>query len=156
MMHAAQIATFGPPNVIRVVELPKPTPGHGQLVIHTRAAGVGPWDALIRTDTSITTPQLPLILGSDLAGVVDAVGPGVDTFEPGDEVFGVTNDRFVGAYAEYALADANTVARKPRTLDFLQAASAPVVAVTAHQALFEYARLKAGQTVLVHGAAGNV
>jgi NADPH:quinone reductase-like Zn-dependent oxidoreductase len=99
---------------------------------------------------------LPLTLGSDLAGEVAALGPGVSGMAAGDRVFGVTNPRFVGAYAEYAIASAGMLARKPRSLTYVEAASVPVIAVTAWQALFEHARLVAGQTVVIHGAAGNV
>jgi NADPH:quinone reductase-like Zn-dependent oxidoreductase len=99
---------------------------------------------------------LPITLGSDLSGVVEAAGPGVTSFARGDRVYGVTNADFVGAYAEFCLARANMVARKPESLSFSQAASAPVVAVTAWQMLFEYAKAASGQTVLVHGAGGSV
>jgi NADPH:quinone reductase-like Zn-dependent oxidoreductase len=102
-------------------------------------------------------PQpLPLTLGSDLSGEIVAVGPGASDLRIGDQVYGVTNPRFIGAYAEYALASAPMVARKPTSLTYIEAASVPVVAVTAWQALFDQARLKAGQTVVIHGAAGSV
>jgi NADPH:quinone reductase-like Zn-dependent oxidoreductase len=101
-------------------------------------------------------PSLPIILGSDLAGFVDSVGAGVVQFKPGDEVFGVTNKQFCGGYAEYAVASVQMVAERPRSLSFVEAASVPVVAVTAYQMLFDYAQMKAGQAVLIHGAAGNV
>jgi NADPH:quinone reductase-like Zn-dependent oxidoreductase len=91
-----------------------------------------------------------------LAGVVDSVGIGVNQFKPGDEVFGVTNKQFCGAYAEHAVASAQMVSAKPRSLSFVEAAAVPVVAVTAYQMLFDYAQLKSGQAVLIHGAAGNV
>jgi NADPH:quinone reductase-like Zn-dependent oxidoreductase len=120
------------------------------------AAGVGPWDALIREGKSKVSPQPPLTLGSDLSGFVEAVGSGVNQFNRGDEVYGVTNPQFVGAQAEYAVAAAAMIAPKPRRLNHLQAASVPVVAVTAWQMLFEHARLERGQSVMVLGAAGNV
>ena len=85
-----------------------------------------------------------------------AVGPGVSDLCVGDQVYGVTNPQFIGAYAEYALASAAMVSRKPTSLTYIEAASVPVIAVTAWQALFDQAQLKAGQTVLIHGAAGNV
>jgi NADPH:quinone reductase-like Zn-dependent oxidoreductase len=88
-------------------------------------------------------------LGADLSGVVVEVGDGVEDLEPGDAVFGVTNDRFVGAYAEFALADAPRLARKPGGLGFIQAGGMPVVAVTARSMLLEYGRLQSGQCVLV-------
>jgi NADPH:quinone reductase-like Zn-dependent oxidoreductase len=84
------------------------------------------------------------------------VGTGVIQFKPGYEVFGAKNKQFCGAYAEYAAPSAPMVAAKPRSLSFVEAASVPVVAVTAYQMLFDYALLTAGQAVLIHGAAGNV
>jgi NADPH:quinone reductase-like Zn-dependent oxidoreductase len=155
-MKAGRIHHFGPPDAIVIDEIPCPTPQEGELVVRTAAAGVGPWDALIREKKSAVDLPLPIILGSDLAGVVDSVGTGVSEFKPGDKVFGVTNKQFCGAYAEYAVASAQMVAAGPRFLSFAEAASVPVVAVTAYQMLFEYAQMKAGQAVLIHGAAGNV
>jgi NADPH:quinone reductase-like Zn-dependent oxidoreductase len=100
-------------------------------------------------------PQpLPLTLGSDLSGEVVAVESG--DLGVGDQVYGVTNPQFLGAYAEYALASAAMVSKKPTSLTHIEAASVPVIAVTAWQALFDQAQLKAGQTVVIHGAAGNV
>ena len=155
-MKAGRIHSFGPPSVIVIDEIPRAAPKEGELVVRVAAAGVGPWDALIREGKSVVQPSLPLILGSDLAGFVDSVGAGVVQFKPGDEVFGVTNKQFCGGYAEYAVASAQMVAARPRSLSFVEAASVPVVAVTAYQMLFDYAQLRAGQAVLIHGAAGNV
>lgn len=155
-MKAGRIHHFGPPNAIVIDEIPRPNPQEGELVLRVAAAGVAPWDALIREGKSVVQVSLPIILGSDLAGIVDSVGAGVTQFKPGDEVFGVTNKQFVGAYAEYAAASAEMVASRPRSLSFVEAASVPVVAVTAYQMLFDYAQMKAGQAVLIHGAAGNV
>ena len=155
-MKAGRIHYFGPPNAIVIDEIPCPRPREGELVVRVAAAGVGPWDALLREGKSVVQPSLPIILGSDLAGIVDSVGTGVIQFKPGDEVFGVTNKQFCGAYAEYAAASAQMVAARPRSLSFVEAASVPVVAVTAYQMLFDYAQMKAGQSVLIHGAAGNV
>jgi NADPH:quinone reductase-like Zn-dependent oxidoreductase len=155
-MKAARIHRFGPPAVIVVDDLPRPTPGVDQVSVCVASAGVGPWDALIRENKSAVNAPLPLILGSDLSGVVEAVGPGVTQFQPGDEIYGVTNPQFIGAYAELALASANMIARKPALLSFREAASAPVVAVTAWQMLFDYAKASSGQSVLILGAGGNV
>jgi NADPH:quinone reductase-like Zn-dependent oxidoreductase len=99
---------------------------------------------------------LPLILGSDFSGVVEDVGPGVSGLHPGDDVFGVTNPRFTGAYAEYAVAEAVMIAGKPRRLSYVEAASVPVVASTAWQMVFDYGQVDGAKRVLVHGAAGNV
>ncbi len=155
-MKAGRVHHFGPPNAIVIDEIPRRIPGKDELIVRVAAAGVGPWDALIREGKSVVQPSLPIILGADLAGIVDSVGTGVIQFKPGDEVFGVTNKQFCGGYTEYAVASAQMVAARPRSLSFVEAASVPVVAVTAYQMLFDYAQMKAGQAVLIHGAAGNV
>jgi NADPH:quinone reductase-like Zn-dependent oxidoreductase len=155
-MKAERVLQFGPPNVISNDDLPWPTPAAGQLLVRVEAAGVGPWDALVREGKSGLHQPLPLILGSELSGIVEAIGAEVSGFKIGDEVYGATNEQFTGAYAQYALAAARMIAQKPKTLNFIEAASAPVVAVTAWQMLFDYAHVAAGQTVLIHGAAGNV
>jgi NADPH:quinone reductase-like Zn-dependent oxidoreductase len=147
---------FGPPAAITIDDLPRPKPSSGELLVHVHAAGVGPWDALVREGKSGLKQSLPLILGSELSGIVEAVGDEVADFKPGDEVYGATNQMFTGAYVEYALASARMVARKPKKLTHIEAASSPIGAVTAWQMLFEYAQAAAGQTVLIHGAAGNV
>jgi NADPH:quinone reductase-like Zn-dependent oxidoreductase len=154
-MKVARILQFGPPNVITNDDLPRPEPAAGQLLVRVKAAGVGNWDSLIR-EGKIEVQALPIILGSELSGNVEAIGAQVSGFKPGDEVYGATNEQFTGAYAEYALASARRMAQKPKTLNFIEAASAPVVTVTAWQMLFEYAQVTAGQTVLILGAAGNV
>lgn len=155
-MKAARVLQFGPPSVITNDDLPKPVPGPRQLLVHVKAAGVGHWDALVREGKSALHQPLPLILGSELSGTVDDIGAEVSGFRPGDEVYGATNDQFTGAYAEFALPSARMMAQKPKSLDFVEAASVPVVAITAWQMLFEYGHVTAGQTVLIHGAAGNV
>lgn len=155
-MMAWRVNAFGPPTAISFETVPRPDPGPGEVLVRVHAAGVGPWDGWIRAGRSALPQPLPLTLGSDLSGVIVAVGPQVTGFMPGDEVFGVTNPRFVGAYAEYAVASAAMLAGKPRSLSHVEAASVPVIAVTAWQGLFEEARLQPGQTVLIHGAAGNV
>lgn len=154
-MKAARILRFGPPNVITNDEVPQPQPAAGQVLVRVKAAGVGNWDALIR-EGKIKLEPLPLILGAELSGIVEAIGPEVSGFKPGDEVYGATNEQFSGAYAEYALASAGMISHKPKSLNFVEAASAPIVTVTAWQMLFEYAQVNAGQTVLILGAAGNV
>jgi NADPH:quinone reductase-like Zn-dependent oxidoreductase len=155
-MKAVRIHRFGSPEVICLEDLPRPEPGEGEILVQVSAAGVGPWDAIIRSGGSALAQPLPLTLGSDLSGVVDSLGPGVAGLSIGDEVFGVTNERFTGAYAEYAVAKATMVALKPTTLNHVHAASVPVVALTAGQMLFDHAQISPGQSVLVHGAAGNV
>jgi NADPH:quinone reductase-like Zn-dependent oxidoreductase len=136
--------------------VPRPAPGPGEVLVKVDAAGVGPWDGWIRAGKSAFPQPLPLTLGSDLSGEIVAAGSGVSGLHVGDQVYGVTNPRFVGAYAEYAMASAEMVSNKPASLSHVEAASVPVVAVTAWQALFDHAQLKAGQTVVIHGAAGSV
>ena len=121
-----------------------------------KAAGVGPWDRLVREGRSGLGQALPLTLGSDVSGTVAALGAGVGAFALGDAVYSTTNDRFVGGYAEYALVEAGKIVPKPAALDDVTAAGLPVVAVTAWQMLFEYARIEPGQAILVRGAAGTV
>ncbi len=154
-MKVARILRFGPPNVITNDDVPRPQPTAGQLLVRVKAAGVGNWDTLIR-EGKIELQPLPLILGAELSGIVEAIGPQVSGFKLGDEVYGATNEQFSGAYAEYALASARMISHKPKSLNFVEAASAPVVSITAWQMLFDYAQVTAGQTVLILGAAGNV
>jgi NADPH:quinone reductase-like Zn-dependent oxidoreductase len=155
-MMAWRVHEFGSPDVMKFEDVSRPDPGSGEVLVKIEAAGVGPWDAWIRAGKSALPQPLPLTLGSDFSGEIVAVGPGVLDLRAGDAVFGVTNPRFIGAYAEYAVASAAMVAKKPHSLSSMQAASVPVIAVTAWQALFDYAHLEAGQTVVIHGAAGNV
>src|SRR6476620_11793019 len=156
LMMAWRVHEFGPPNIMIFEQVRRPIPGIGEVLIKVRAAGVGPWDGWIRAGKSALPQPLPLTPGSDLAGEVVAVGPGVSQPRVGEQIYGVTNPQFVGAYAEYAVASARMVSTKPTSLSFIEAAAVPVVAVTARQALFDHAQLKAGQTVVIHGAAGSV
>ena len=155
-MKAWRVHEFGSPEKMMFETIPRPVPAAGEVLVKVHAAGVGPWDAWIRAGKSALPQPLPLTLGSDLAGEVAALGSGVSDIAIGDQVFGVTNSQFLGAYAEYALASAAMLSKKPRSLSYIEAASVPVIAVTAWQGLFDYAHLEAGQTVVVHGAAGNV
>jgi len=139
-MRAIRIHEFGGIDTMRLDELPRPVPGAGEILVAVKAAGVGPWDRLVGEGGSALGHKLPLILGSDVSGTVAALGAGVGGFALGDAVYGATNDQFVGGYAEYALVEAGKVARKPAALDYVTAAGFPVVAVTAWQMLFEYAR----------------
>jgi NADPH:quinone reductase-like Zn-dependent oxidoreductase len=155
-MSAWRVHEFGPPDAMTFESVPVPAPGPGEVLVKVRAAGVGPWDGWIRAGRSALPQPLPLTLGSDLSGDIEVVGPDVSDLRVGEQVYGVTNPRFIGAYAEYALASAAMIARKPTSLTYIEAASVPVIAVTAWQGLFDQAQLQAGQTVVIHGAAGNV
>lgn len=153
-MKAARVHEFGGIDAIVLDDVAIPIPGNNQLVVEVKAAGVGNWDALARSG-KIPQP-LPLTLGAEVSGIVETVGNGAYGFAPGDRVFGLTNQLFTGGYAQRAAVQADSVAAMPHTLSFIEAASVPVVAVTAHKMLFEHGHVKAGQAVLVHGGAGNV
>jgi len=155
-MIAVRVHRYGGPDRLVLEEIPRPAAAENQALIRVCAAGVGPWDALVRTGTSGEPQSLPLTPGSDIAGVVEEVGDGPSPLRRGDAIFGVTNRSFTGGYAQYAVADLDSIAPKPASLSFVQAAGVPVVAVTAWQMLFDCAQLSAGQTALVYGAAGNV
>jgi NADPH:quinone reductase-like Zn-dependent oxidoreductase len=141
-MKAALVSTFGGYDQITLADLPTPTPGPGQVLVRVAAAGVGPWDGWILAGKSALPQPLPLTLGADFAGEVVALGAEVAGFSVGDKVYGVVNPRFTGAWADYAVAEAGMIARAPNRLSAVEAASAPIVAATARQALFTEAGLK--------------
>uniref|UniRef100_UPI0035CA69FE NADP-dependent oxidoreductase n=1 Tax=uncultured Sphingomonas sp. TaxID=158754 RepID=UPI0035CA69FE len=155
-MLAMSVRTFGGPEVIVAERIAIRTPRAGEVLVDVAAAGVGPWDAWIRSGRSVLPQPLPLTLGADVAGRVAAVGDGVRGLDLGMPVYGTTNSRFTDGYAEFAICQAAMIAPKPARLSFIEAASVPVVAVTAWQMLFDHGHLDAGQSVLIHGAAGNV
>lgn len=155
-MKAARVHQPGPPDVIVVESIDVPEPREQEVLVRVRAAGVGPWDALVRTGNSGLPQTYPLILGSEISGIVEKVGPDTADFVAGDEIFGATNPSFINGYAEYTIAEARMVTRRPTNLSHLEAAALPVVGVTAWQMLFDHANASAGQTVIVHGGAGNV
>lgn len=155
-MQAIRVHQFGGVDALVAEDVPRPVPGDGEVLVRVKAAGVGPWDAWIRSGRSELPQPLPLTLGSDVAGIVESVGPGVQGFDVGDAVFGATNARFIGGYAEYVAATAAMLARMPAHLGFIEAASVPVVACTAWQMVFDHGAVDATKRVLVLGAGGNV
>jgi len=155
-MLAIRVHAFGGTEAMIRESINRPQPGPGQVLLRVEAAGVGPWDAWVRSGRSKLPQPLPLTLGADLCGTVEKLGAGVTEFKRGAVVFGITNSRFTGAYAEYALAEVDGIAAKPRRLTVAEAASIPVVACTAWQMVFDHGRVDADKTVLVQGAAGNV
>ena len=157
-MDAVRIHSYGGPEVLTFEQAPRPTPGEGEVVIAVHATSINPFDAAVRAGymADYFGHVLPLILGTDAAGIVEEVGPGVQGLSPGDEVYargGVSRD---GSYAEYVAVAADDVAMKPKSLDFTHAAAIPHVVLTAWQALYEAGNLREGQTALIHGAAGGV
>jgi NADPH:quinone reductase len=159
-MKAIVMTKPGAPDVLELREVPtpkleKPT----DIIVKVKAAGINPIDTKLRQRGTFYPDQMPAILGCDGAGIVEAVGSQVTTFKPGDEVYycvGGLGKAGEGNYAEYAVVDASLVARKPTSLSFAEAAAAPLVLITAWEALYDRGRLEAGQKVLIHAGAGGV
>ena len=141
------------------VQLPRPSPGKGEVLVRIHASGVNPLDIKIRAgEAAHARHPFPAILGMDLAGVVESVGAGVESLCVGDEVYGLTGGvaGLQGTLAEYAAVDADLLARKPAGLSMREAAALPLVVITAWEGLVDRAQTRAGQKVLVHGGAGGV
>lgn len=157
-MKAVRIHTHGGPETLVYEDAPRPTPLTGEVLIRVHAASVNPIDWKIRGGfgKELFNYQMPLILGWDVAGTIEAVGPEVYKFELGAPVYGYTNLRRDGAYAEFAIAKEGEITLKPASLDFVQAAAIPIAALTTWQALFETANLQENQKVLIHAASGGV
>lgn len=158
-MRAAVIRRYGPPDVLRVEEVPPPPPpGPRDLLVRVRAASVNPVDCKIRGggQRALIRLKLPAILGLDVSGVVEAVGPEVTRFAPGDAVFASPTHRRPGTYAEYLLIDEREAAPKPARLSHVEAASVPLVALTAWNCLVDGIGLAPGERILVHGGTGGV
>jgi len=161
MMNVVQIRQYGQPEVLSFEQIPRPKPAPGELLVRVLAAGVNPVDLKTRAGGGIAgrcgTDYFPLILGWDISGIVEEIGPGASGFKVGDAVFGMPRFPDVAAaYAEYVTAPAVDLALKPESIDHIHAAALPLVSLTAWQALFEAADLKAGQRILIHAAAGGV
>jgi NADPH:quinone reductase-like Zn-dependent oxidoreductase len=153
-MFAVRVHEFGGSGAAVYEKAPVPQAGAGEVLIRVHAASVNPVDWKTRQGYLRGAVALPMTLGWDVAGVVEQVGAGVEHVVVGDEVYAMIHVRG-GAFAEYAVARAVEVARKPATLSMIDAAGVPLAALTAWQAL-QAANLTAGQTVLIHGAAGGV
>jgi NADPH:quinone reductase-like Zn-dependent oxidoreductase len=155
-MRAISQDVLGGPEVLKEVELERPTPRPNEVLVRVRAAGVNPTDWKHRA-TGGFLGKPPFVLGWDVSGVVEATGIGVALFQPGDEVFGMLPYPFGhGSHAEYVTAPARAFALKPAGIDHIQAGALPLVSLTAWQALVERAGVRAGQRVLIHAAAGGV
>jgi NADPH:quinone reductase len=153
-MKAIRVHQFGGPEVLKLEEVPTPKPDAGQVLIRVRAVGVNPYDTYMRAGTYAIKPPLPYTPGSDAAGTVEAIGSGVNKVKPGDRVYIART--LTGAYAEYALALEEQVHRLPDIISFEQGAGVWVPYGTAYHALQHFAKARAGETVLVHGASGGV
>jgi NADPH:quinone reductase-like Zn-dependent oxidoreductase len=158
MMKAVRIHEYGGPEVLRYEDAPRPEAGPGEVLIRVHAAGVNPVDWKVRAGYAKDRLKykMPFIPGWDVSGVVEAVGSGVSRLKVGDEVYSRPDISRDGSYAEYMVVKESEVALKPKSIDHVHAAAIPLAALTAWQALFDNAKLSAGQTVLIHGAAGGV
>ncbi|HTY47532.1 MAG TPA: NAD(P)-dependent alcohol dehydrogenase [Methanomassiliicoccales archaeon] len=163
-MKAVVCTRYGPPSVLRIEEAEKPAPKDGEVLIKVRAASLNRVDwilmrgkpALIRLMGGGLLHPKHRIPGGDVAGVVEAVGPGVTRFNPGDEVFGNLKSSGRGAYAEFVCGREDALVLKPSNVTFEEAASVPTAGLTALIGMREQGQIRAGQKVLVHGASGGV
>jgi NADPH:quinone reductase-like Zn-dependent oxidoreductase len=156
-MRAITVSGWGGPEVLREVDLPLPVPGPTEILVEVHAAGVNPTDWKARATGGRGQWGDPPILGYDVSGVVAACGLGASLYDIGDEVFGMPHfPAQAGAYAEYVTAPSRQFAPKPSVLDHVEAAALPLVGLTAWQGLVEVARVKPGDRVLIHAAAGGL
>jgi NADPH:quinone reductase-like Zn-dependent oxidoreductase len=162
-MKAIVYTKYGSPDVLQLKEVERPTPKDGEVLVNVHAASVNAADGhllkgrpfLLRLEYGLLKPTRQ-ILGSDIAGRVEAVGKNVREFQPGDEVFGDLSGCGLGGFAEYVAVPEHVVAPKPENMTFEQAAAVPMAAVTALQGLRDKGQLQPGQKVLIHGASGGV
>jgi len=157
-MKAVVIHEYGGPEVLKYEDVPQPEPKQDELLIRVIAAGVNPVDGMIRSGMFDKEGRraFPVILGGDISGVVEKVGSNITKFKSGDPVFAYVSLDNSGGYAQYAVVTEREAAPKPKSLTYVEAAAVPIVALTAWQALIDTAKLKAGQTVLIHGGSGGV
>lgn len=157
-MKAFLIDRYGKKETGHIDDVPTPALRDDDVLVRVHAASVNALDTRIRTgEFKVILPyRLPLVLGNDLAGTVERVGAGVHEFKPGDEVYARVEDDRIGTFAEFVAVKAASVARKPGNLDMMEAASLPLVALTAWQALVETARVKSGQKVFIQAGSGGV
>uniref|UniRef100_A0A3Q1FNT5 Crystallin, zeta (quinone reductase) n=1 Tax=Acanthochromis polyacanthus TaxID=80966 RepID=A0A3Q1FNT5_9TELE len=153
MMKAIRVSELGAPSVLKMASMSIPHPGPGKVLIRVHACGVNPVETYIRSG-SFDNPTLPYTPGTDAAGVVEAVGNGVTSVKKGDRVYTTLTD--TGSYAEYTVAAADAVHKLPDAVDFAQGAAIGIPYFTAFRALVHKAHVKAGQTILIHGATGGV
>lgn len=155
-MHAILQSEFGGPEVLVHTETDVPEPGPGEVLLRVAGAGVNPGDTVLRAGGVPGLVTLPWTPGNDVSGVVERVGEGVTGFAPGDEVYGMLAVTGRGAYAEFTAVPADALAPAPKNLDLVHAGAVPLVAFTAWQALTVLARVRPGDRVLIHAAAGGV
>ncbi len=155
-MRAMLVHQFGGPEVITPGNVPIPTPRQHQALVKVLACGMNPVDYKIRRAPRYKDRKMPIILGADVCGVVESLGPDTQDINPGDVIYGMANLMADGGYAEYCLLDTRNCVHKPNALTPIQTAALPVAALTAYQSLHDRARIKPGQTLLIHAGAGGV
>jgi NADPH:quinone reductase-like Zn-dependent oxidoreductase len=157
-MRAFVLFRYGGPEHTALTDVPQPSPRVGELLVRVHAAGVNPVDFKTRAGALkiIRNYPLPIVMGNELSGVVEAVGPEVTHFAKGDRVFARVDKNIMGAFAEYAVVHENHAAPMPASLDFLSSAAVPLAALTALQALRDELRLNSGERVFIPGGAGGV
>ena len=157
-MRAMVIPKFGTPDVFEERQIDCPQPAPGEVLVRVICSGTNPVDAKLRANGTWAHLTPPIVLGCDVSGVIEAVGPGVSTFRVGDEVY--YTPEFIGnplgSYAEYNVVQTNIIAKKPRNLTHEQAAAVPLAAGTAWEAIVRRLAVRPGETVLIHGGAGGV
>ena len=158
MMKAVVLHEHGGPNVLKYENVPRPEPKADEVLVRVMAAGVNPVDTYVRQGMRSKPGPLehPMILGYDIAGVVEKIGAEVKNFKLGDAVYAYLSVTRGGGYAEFAIAKPEEMALKPKNIDFEKAAAVPLAATTAWQALVDTAKIEPGQTVLIHGGSGGV
>jgi NADPH:quinone reductase-like Zn-dependent oxidoreductase len=154
-MKAVVANEFGGPDVLKYQDAPKPEPKNDEILVRVIAAAVNPVDTYVRQGKFLKSTG-PIIIGYDIAGIVEKTGPDAKRFKPGDQVYCYLSVMRGGGYAEYAVAKESETALKPRNIDFVEAAAVPLAATTAWQALIDSAKIDKGQTVLIHGGSGGV
>jgi NADPH:quinone reductase-like Zn-dependent oxidoreductase len=157
-MRAIRIHRFGDPEVLELNDVPISQPGENELLVRIHGASVNPIDYKIRRGAvpGITPDMLPLTLGRDLSGTIEAIGPGTNAFRQSDAVYALIGGLDRGSYADYVVLKPGEAAPKPVHLSHIRAAAVPLAALTAWQGLFDHGQLQAGQTVLIHGGSGGV
>ncbi len=157
-IKAIVVHEFGGPEVLKYEDVPKPEPKENEVLIRVIAAGVNPVDGMVRAGmfAKHSKNAFSMIPGYDVAGIVEKTGAKLEKYKPGDAVYAYIGLKEGGGYAEYAVATDKEVSPKPKSLTFEEAAAVPLAAETAWQALFDTAKLSAGQTVLIHGGSGGV
>ena len=154
-MKAVVVNEYGGPEVLKYQDAPRPEPKDDEILVRVMAAGVNPVDSYVRQGR-FGKSNLPMIIGSDIAGVVEKTGATAKKFKPGDAAYCYLSVMRGGGYAEFAIARESETALKPKNIDFVTAAAVPLAGTTAWQALIDSGKIEKGQTVLIHGGSGGV